>query len=195
MRLKLNSLLHKRLTVDTRLSIRKTENSAVQSLLPTLTAMAAMRLLRFSATVPKLLRFICLLCIQRTIRGRLRLTIFLKRPILTALILPMLQATENLKSSSIQRPTLRMSASFSAIPTQTERQAMSVRVKAVQVLLQVILTVTEQMKLCRLFSTQPKMKHLRQCLITTMTTRVFMPKRWQIWTRMLQNTKTLPLQN
>lgn len=41
----------------------------------------------FFATVPKLLRFICLSCTQRTIRGRLRQTISLKPPILTALTL------------------------------------------------------------------------------------------------------------
>ena len=87
MRLKLNSLLPKRLTAVIRWNILKTENSAVQSSWPTLTGTTATRLLHFFATVPKLLRFICLSCTQKTIRGKLRPTISLKPPNITALTL------------------------------------------------------------------------------------------------------------
>lgn len=48
-----------------------------------------------------------------------------------------------------------------------------------------ILTMTEQARLCRLFSTQPKTRLLRQCLITTRTAKACMPKQWQTWIRML----------
>ena len=85
----------------------------------------------------------------------------------------------------IQQPTLRMSASFPATPTRKARQTKWVRDKAVQALLRGILTMTEQARLCRLFSTQPKTRLLRQCLITTRTAKACMPKQWQTWIRML----------
>ena len=70
-------------------------------------------------------------------------------------------------------------------PTRKARQTKWVRDKAVQALLLGILTMTEQARLCRLFSTQPKTRLLRQCLITTRTAKACMPKQWQTWIRML----------